>query len=236
MITMKSNLRRLVALLLTSPFAAHAADPAISQPRWENSQLIYAQPASSPDAGQPIGNGRMGSMVWTSPEALHLQINRVDVFAVNRDHQGMPGQRGSATDYCGGIAGVTVQFGGQPFAPGGTSFRQRLSLENAECVVEGEGLQVRCFVSAVADVLVMEIDDRRGLPEPLKVMVSRLREPEVIADEHIATGAPSSGSGPRRCSSCRCWRPMRSISPFPSSTCMSASCRMPRRPPGSGGA
>ena len=83
----------------------------MAQTRWENSELIYEQPAASPNAGQPIGNGRMGTMVWTSPEAIHLQINRVDVFAVNRDH---PGSQFSATDYCGGIAGVVVHVGGEP--------------------------------------------------------------------------------------------------------------------------
>ena len=179
------SLFTLLTVLLLAPMAAlHAAEPVTAQARWENSELIYEQPAASPDAGQPIGNGRMGTMVWTSPEVIHLQINRVDVFAVNRDHSG---NQFSATDYCGGIAGVVVHVGGQPFAPGGKSFRQRLSLDNAECVIEGDGLQVQCFVAADADVLVMEVDDRRASPEPLKVTVSMLREPEVIADENIAT-------------------------------------------------
>ena len=120
------SLFTLLTVLLLAPMAAlHAAEPVTAQARWENSELIYEQPAASPDAGQPIGNGRMGTMVWTSPEVIHLQINRVDVFAVNRDHSG---NQFSATDYCGGIAGVVVHVGGQPFAPGGKSFRQRLSL------------------------------------------------------------------------------------------------------------
>ena len=177
----------LTALLIAVPTVLQAADHLSNRPSLENSDLVYNQPAASPDAGQPIGNGRMGTMVWTSPDAIHLQINRVDVFAVNRDHQGQPGQRGSATDYCGGIASVVVHVGGQPFAPGEKSFRQRLSLENAECAIEGMGLQVRCFVSADADVLVMEVDDRRASPERLKVTVSMLRQPEVRAGENIAT-------------------------------------------------
>lgn len=181
---MKHTLTLLSVLLLAPQAALHADETVMAQTRWENSELIYEQPAASPNAGQPIGNGRMGTMVWTSPEAIHLQINRVDVFAVNRDH---PGSQFSATDYCGGIAGVVVHVGGQPFAPGGKSFRQRLSLAHAECVIEGDGLQVQCFVSANADVLVMEVDDRRASPEPLKVTVSMLREPEVIAGENIAT-------------------------------------------------
>jgi len=28
----------------------------------------------------PVGNGRMGSLVWTTPTALRFQINRVDVL------------------------------------------------------------------------------------------------------------------------------------------------------------
>jgi hypothetical protein len=184
--SLQSFLRLTLPILTALLPELHAAEPTTAA-RWEKSELIYEQPAASPDAGHSIGNGRMGTMVWTSPEAVHLQINRADVFAVNRDHQGMPGQRGSTTDYCGGIAGIVVQVGGQPFAPGGTSFRQRLSLENAECVIEAGGLQVRCFVSADTDVLVIEVDDRRASPQPLKVLVSRLRKPEIIAGENIAT-------------------------------------------------
>jgi hypothetical protein len=151
------------------------------------SDLVYERPAETPDAGQPIGNGRMGTMVWTSPAAVHLQINRVDIFAVNRDHQGQPGHRGSTTDYCGGIAGVVIHVGGQPLAPDEESFRQRLSLETAECTIEGQGLEVRCFISADSDVLVMEVDDRREAPQPLKVTVSMLRNPEVRTGAHVAT-------------------------------------------------
>lgn len=177
----------LTALLTAVPTVLHAADHLTGRPSLENSDLVYDQPAASPDAGQPIGNGRMGTMVWTSPDAIHLQINRVDVFAVNCNHQGQPGQRGSATDYCGGIASVVVHVGGQPFAPGEPSFRQRLSLENAECTIESQGLQVRCFVAADSDVLVVEVDDQRAAPEPLQVTVSMLRSPEVRAGENVAT-------------------------------------------------
>jgi hypothetical protein len=177
----------LTVLLVAVPTVLQATDHLSDGPSLENSDLVYEQPVKSPDAGHPIGNGRMGTMVWTSPDAIHLQINRVDVFAVNRDHQGRPGQVGSATDYCGGIAGVVVHVGGQPFAPGKKSFRQRLSLAGAECMIEGLGLQVRCFISADSDVLVMEVDDRRASPERLKVTVSMLRQPEVRAGENIAT-------------------------------------------------
>ncbi|MFM9069330.1 MAG: hypothetical protein ACKOUR_18650, partial [Planctomycetota bacterium] len=118
------------------------------------SDLVYDKPAASPDAGQPIGNGRMGTMVWTSPNAIHMQIHRVDVFAVNAYHQGRPGQIGSTTDYCGGIASVVIQVGGDPFDTGKGNFRQQLSLENAECTIETADIVARMFVSASTDVLV----------------------------------------------------------------------------------
>jgi len=177
----------LLAFLLLGTTTLHAADAVDQRDLVLPSDLLYERPAATAAAGQPIGNGRMGTMVWTSPDAIHLQINRVDVFAVNRDHQGRPAQVGSATDYCGGIAGVIVHAGGQPFALGEKSFRQKLSLENAECTIEAMGLHVRCFVSADSDVLVMEVDDQRASPERLTVAVSMLRNPEVRAEENIAT-------------------------------------------------
>src|SRR6478609_1068459 len=45
--------------------------------------LIYDKPASRSEAGIPVGNGRMGTLVWTTPAALRFQINRVDVYANN---------------------------------------------------------------------------------------------------------------------------------------------------------
>jgi len=144
--------------------------------------LIYDQPAARPVEGHPIGNGRMGTMVWTTPAAIHFQINRSDVFAVNRNHGGA---RGGPADYCGGCAQVTVDVGGEPFAAG-PAFGQRLSLYEAEDTVVGSGVRARCFVCATADVLVVEIDDTRDVPQPVRVTLSMWREPEVLSGDHLA--------------------------------------------------
>lgn len=169
--------------------SADEPDPETTSPRTTvaRSDLVYDKPAATPDEGQPLGNGRMGTMVWTSPNAIHLQVNRVDVFAVNANHQGQPGQRGSATDYCGGIASVVIEVGGQPFAADKGNFRQQLSLETAECILETTDIVARMFVSANTDVLVLELDDRRDSPQPLQIAVSMLREPEVRAAENFAS-------------------------------------------------
>ena len=52
--------------------------------------LDYAEPVKRSEEGQPVGNGRMGSLVWTAPSALRFQINRVDVYAENRDSHSFP--------------------------------------------------------------------------------------------------------------------------------------------------
>ena len=45
--------------------------------------IILNKPVSRRESGLPMGNGRMGSLVWTTPSALKFQINRDDVYANN---------------------------------------------------------------------------------------------------------------------------------------------------------
>jgi hypothetical protein len=153
--------------------------------------LVYRCPVQHPLEGQPIGNGVMGSMVWTTPEAVRLQINRCDVFAVNKNHGG---RQGGSTDYCGACAKVTIDLGGRPFDASDT-FCQRLSLYDAECTIAGEGVRVRCFVSAVTDVLVLEVDDQRPNPPPLRVTLWMWRPPDVMTGDHKARYRFRNGNG-----------------------------------------
>jgi hypothetical protein len=147
------------------------------------SDLVYSAPATVPVAGHPIGNGRMGTMVWTTPGAIHFQINRVDVFAVNKHHIALP-QHG-ATDYCGTCAKVSLEVGGAPFVDG-DRFEQRLSLYGAEETIRGEDVRVRCFVSAASDVLALEVGDDRPEPQPLRLVVSKWRPDQLVNGEHVA--------------------------------------------------
>ena len=144
--------------------------------------LVYQSPVERPLEGQPIGNGAMGTMVWTAPGAVRLQINRCDVFAANRNHHG---RQGSATDYCGACARISIDLGGQPLRAG-KGFAQRLSLHDAECTIAGEDVGVRCLVSSAGDVLALEVDDRRAHPHPVRVTVSMWRPPEVRTGDHLA--------------------------------------------------
>ena len=69
--------------------------------------LDYGTPASRSEEGQPIGNGLMGSLVWTTPSAMHFQINRVDVFGQDSYTTSFPKQD---SDYASGCGYVDVNF------------------------------------------------------------------------------------------------------------------------------
>jgi hypothetical protein len=151
--------------------------------------LIYREPPGIPMEGLPVGNGRMGTLVWTTPDAVHFQINRNDVFAVGRNHradQAWPiGPEGEHVDYCGACGKVEINLGGDALAAG-EAFGARLSLYEAEASITGAGVRFRCFVSGVRDFLVMEINDCRTVPQPLSVRLSMWRDPVVQTGGHIA--------------------------------------------------
>jgi len=151
--------------------------------RVSRANLIDAHPATTPTHGWPIGNGRMGTLVWTSPSALHFQLNRVDVFAVNKAAAGAhhPGP----TDYGGGCARVAISTSGQPWQAG-PSYRRHLSLYDARCEIAGKGVAAACWIAAGADVLVVELCDERERPEPVEVTLSMWRPPEVRHSDHLA--------------------------------------------------
>ena len=105
-----------VSLLIFTHVQRAAAAPAASSLLEVNNRalvsqadLIYLSPATAPLEGQPIGNGRMGTLVWTTPNTLNFQINRSDVFAVNKN---AGSKREGPTDYCGGSGRVTIDLGG----------------------------------------------------------------------------------------------------------------------------
>ena len=130
--------------------------------------LIYHRPVQESVEGQPIGNGEMGTLVWTTPNAIHFQINRSDVFAVNRIHTEL---QASAIDYGGACAHIKVDLGSDPFRSS-EIFEQRLSLYDAEILIAEESVCVRCFISAVSDILLKNFTNSKRCRQNLKKMVS----------------------------------------------------------------
>ena len=118
--------------------------------------LLYERPAPRSEEGIPLGNGRMGSLVWTTPTELRLQINRNDVYANNCATNSFFERH---NDYCGGCAWVDLDFASaanSPFPESG--FPQRLSVYDGLLTVEGQGVNVRMLAWPQQDVMAISVN------------------------------------------------------------------------------
>ena len=121
----------------------------------------------------PVGNGRMGSLLWTTPSALKLQINRVDVHAMDSTTTSFPRADSDYGSGCGYVDINLAQAGEDVFTP--APFRQRLSLYDGLMTVEGKGVTARAFAAANRDVMAIEIEDARERPETINIDLRMLR-------------------------------------------------------------
>jgi hypothetical protein len=141
--------------------------------------LIYDAPVARSEEGLPLGNGRMGSLVWTTPAALRFQINRVDLQPINRDTDSFFERN---TDYMGGCGFVDIELAGagaDVFPATGTT--QHLSVYDALLDVKGRGVSARLLAWHAQDVMAIELEDRRAAPEPIQVNLRMLR----FASQHF---------------------------------------------------
>jgi hypothetical protein len=135
--------------------------------------LVYERPVPRSEEGMPLGNGRMGSLVWTTPAALKFQINRVDIQPISSGTNSFF-ERNS--DYMGGAGFVDIELAGagpDVFPEDGT--HQRLSVYDAQMNVQGRGVSARLLAWHERDVMAIEVNDQRGAPEPIQVNLRMLR-------------------------------------------------------------
>ena len=119
--------------------------------------LVYFSPAEVSIEGTPIGNGMMGTTVWTTPTSVRFHINRRDLFSSDRNHAG---SHRCPVDYRGGCARIEIDVG-EPVFELNDGFRQHLAIYDAECTIISNDISVRCFISSEHDILAIEIDDQR---------------------------------------------------------------------------
>ena len=120
---MKSTVLLLAVLLLAlAASTCQTADPTPSLLQVDQralvsrSDLIYLRPANGPGEGQPIGNGVMATLVWTTPDGVHFLINRTDIMGADNTSEN---PYNGPTDEFGSVAWVSVRVGGRPFVPWG---------------------------------------------------------------------------------------------------------------------
>jgi hypothetical protein len=150
--------------------------------------LVYDKPAPRSEAGIPVGNGRMGTLVWTTRTALRFQINRADVYA-NSCASNTFNERNN--DYCGGCAYLDIDLGADTFPASG--FSQHLSLYDAALDIKASGVSSRILAWPTEDVLAAEINYQRPTASPVCISLRMLRyeaksfgaQTEALAREHI---------------------------------------------------
>ena len=106
----------------------------------EQADLRYTTPVSRSEEGLPFGNGRMGTLAWTSPTALKFQINRVDVFSNDSRTESFVERH---SDYCCGVGFVDIDFvdTGDDVFPA-THTEQHLSVYDGLLRIKGRGVTV----------------------------------------------------------------------------------------------
>ena len=163
----------IVILFLSSSGAAQGMIQIDHARQIARADLHYDTPATRSEEGMPIGNGRMGTLVWTTPSELRMQINRVDVHAMDSTTFSFPQ---ADSDYGYGCGYVDINLGNagtEVFSK--PSFHQHLSLYDALMSVRGNGVTARALAWPSRDVIAIEIDDQRAVPEPIDIDLRMLR-------------------------------------------------------------
>ncbi|MBE1446840.1 glycosyl hydrolase family 95 catalytic domain-containing protein [Paenibacillus sp. OAS669] len=151
--------------------------------------LHYEHTVKRSEGGLPLGNGRMGSLLWTSPSALKFQINRADVYA-NDCHTSSFNQR--HMDYAYGCAFVDIDFvdyGDDVFKDG--SINQHLSVYEGTATIQGEGVKAEAFASAHQDAFGIRVVDERENPQGINIKLKMLHPAEVVTKNHSAVSTLS---------------------------------------------
>jgi hypothetical protein len=76
------------------------------------------KPVAKSEEGLPVGNGRMGSLLWTTPPVIKFQINRVDVYGNNSYCTSFPERN---TDYAWRPGLVVADISSSCYHPDGLS-------------------------------------------------------------------------------------------------------------------
>ncbi len=164
-----------ISTLLTWSFAGAADSPlgVDYKALVSRADLDYNEPASRSEEGMPVGNGRMGSLVWTTPTQLKLQINHVNLYGVNCETDSFPIRHADYASTCAYLDITLVDYGVDVFTA--DAFRQHLSIYDALMTAQGDGVTARVLAWPHQDVMAVEIEDTRRRPAPISIDLRMLR-------------------------------------------------------------
>jgi hypothetical protein len=135
--------------------------------------IIYSEPATRSEEGLPVGNGRMGSLVWTEPTQLKFQINHVNVYGINCETDSFPIRHSDYASTCAYLDITFVDYGDDVFETG--PFKQHLSVYDGLMTAQGKGVTARVLAWPHRDVMAVEVEDTRQRPTPISIDLRMLR-------------------------------------------------------------
>ena len=166
-----------VPLLAAGITGAQAEDDSLMQVDYQKlvarADLSYDTPVVRNEEGIPIGNGRLGSLIWTTPTALHFQINHVDLFCMGNNTLSFPKGHTDYSSGCGYVDINLVDYGDEVFT--GKNFSQHLSVYDGLATTAGNGIKTRELAWNDGDVIATELDDQRKKPEAVHIDLRMLR-------------------------------------------------------------
>jgi hypothetical protein len=146
--------------------------------------LTYDKPVARSEEGMPVGNGVVGSLVWTTHTAQHFQLNRVDVFGNNSASNNFFERH---TDYCNGIGYVDLDFASGVEGIFTTpEFQQHLSCFDGIVTLKGKSVSTKTIAWHEKDVMAVQVEDTRKDPSPVSINLRTLRLPVNKKGDHTA--------------------------------------------------
>jgi hypothetical protein len=146
--------------------------------------LFYNTVHERSEEGMPIGNGRMGTLVWTTPTSLKMQLNREDVFPTDRTTHSFNWRDQDYGRSAGFFDIDFVDFGEDIFTDGAT--RQHLSIYDGLLTVDANGVQSQIIAWQEDDVIALKVEDHRKSPPAINARLRMLRPSEVYQKSHKA--------------------------------------------------
>ncbi len=125
-----------------------------------------------PESGMPIGNGRMGTLVWMDPEELHMQWNRVDIFANDASSQSFPERD---TDYGNGAGLIDLSFGSGRDAVFGEKTVQHLTVYDGRLNISSGGVELEFIPDMEQDIFWIRVKDDRENPQKIRLSLRTMR-------------------------------------------------------------
>ena len=149
----------------------------------EKANLHYTGAVHRCEEGIPIGNGRMGTILWTSPASVKMQVNRVDVYANGNQTNSFIEPH---EDYAYACAYVDVDFAGFGEDVFDDTTLQTLNVYDAVASIASHGVRGEAFAAAEFDAFVFRFCDGRKCPEGITVRLRALRNTFVRTRGHVA--------------------------------------------------